>query len=44
MFLCGIDIISKNIWAVPFKEKKGIAITNVFYKCLYDYGSTLNKF
>ena len=29
-----IDIYSKYAWVIPFKDKKGITITNVFQKTL----------
>ena len=28
--LCGIDIFSKYVWAVPLKDKKGVGIANTF--------------
>ena len=30
--LCVIDIFSKYAWVIPFKDKKGITITNSFQK------------
>ena len=30
--LCVIDIFSKYAWVIPFKDKKGITITNAFLK------------
>ena len=32
--LCVMDIYCKYTWAVPLKDKKGIAITNAFQKIL----------
>ena len=32
--LCVIDIFSKYAWVIPFKDKKGITITNSFQKIL----------
>ena len=32
--LCVIDIYSKYGWVIPFKDKKGITITNAFQKIL----------
>ena len=32
--LCVIDIFSKYTWVIPFKDKKGITITNSFQKIL----------
>ena len=29
-----IDIYSKDTWVIPFKDKKGITITNAFQKIL----------
>ena len=30
--LCVIDILSKYAWIIPFKDEKGITITNAFQK------------
>ena len=30
--LCVIDIFSKYAWVIPLENKKGITITNAFYK------------
>ena len=30
--LCVIDILSKYAWVIPFKQKRGIPITNAFQK------------
>ena len=32
--LCVIDIFSKYTWVIPFKDKKGITITDAFQKFL----------
>ena len=32
--LCVIDIYSKYAWVIPWKDKKGITITNGFQKIL----------
>ena len=32
--LCVIDIFSKYSWVIPFKDKKGITITNAFQNIL----------
>ena len=32
--LCVIDIFSKYAWVIPFKDKKGITVTNSFHKIL----------
>ena len=34
--LCVIDIFSKDAWAVPLKDKKGVSIANAFQKILND--------
>ena len=34
LLLCVIDIYGKSIWVLPLKNKKGIAITNIFLKIL----------
>ena len=34
--LCVIDIFSKYLWVIPSKDKRGVTITNVFQKFLYD--------
>ena len=33
--LCVIDVYSKYGWVIPFKDKKGITITNAFQKILH---------
>ena len=30
--LCAIDLLSKYVWVVPLKDKRGISIVNVFQK------------
>ena len=32
--LCVIDIFSKDAWVIPFKDKKGVTVTNDFQKIL----------
>ena len=34
--LCVIDILSKYVWVVPLKDKKGVSIVNAFQKILDD--------
>ena len=34
VFYCVIDIYSKYAWVIPWKDKKGITITNAFQKIL----------
>ena len=41
--LCVIDIFSKYAWVIPLKDKKGITITNVFYKLLDESKRKPNK-
>ena len=41
--LCAIDIFSKYSWVVPFKDKKGITITNAFQKILKESNRKPNK-
>ena len=41
--LCVIDIFGKYAWDVPLKDKKGLAIVNVFQKKLYDSKRKPNK-
>ena len=41
--LCVIDIFSKYAWVVPFKDKKGITITNAFQKILKESNGKTNK-
>ena len=41
--LCVIDIFSKYVWVVPLKDKKGITITNTFYKSLKECNRKPNK-
>ena len=41
--LCVIDIYSKYAWASPFKDKKGITITNAFQKFLDESRLKPNK-
>ena len=31
---CAIDLLSKYIWVVPLKDKRGVAIVNAFQKIL----------
>lgn len=40
--LCILDIFSKHIWFVTFKDKKGIRSTNLFKK-MYEFGCKPNK-
>ena len=32
--LCVIDIVSKYVWVIPLKDKKGVGIVNAFQKTL----------
>ena len=46
--LCVIDIFSKYAWVIPFKDKKGITITNAFQNILKEsnrkpYGIWVDK-
>ena len=41
--LCVIAIYSKYAWVIPLKDKKGIAITNVFQKIIDDSNRKPNK-
>ena len=43
MFLCVIDIYSKYTWVFPFKDKKGITITNAFQKILDEPNRKTNQ-
>ena len=38
-----IDIFTKYASAVPLRNKKGVAITNMFQKCLEESGCKPNK-
>ena len=38
-----IDIFSKYAWVIPFKDKKGITITNAFQNFLDESSRKLNK-
>ena len=42
-FLYVIDIYSKNVWAVPLKDKKGITSTKIFQKILDESTHKPNK-
>ena len=41
--LCVIDIFTNYAWVIPLKDKKGIAITNVFQKILDESNRKPNK-
>ena len=41
--LCVIDIYSKYTWDIPWKDKRGILITNAFQKILYESNHKPNK-
>ena len=41
--LCLIDICRKYAWVVPFKDKKGITITNALQKILDESNRKPNK-
>ena len=41
--LCVIDIYSKYTWVCPFKDQKGITITNTYQKDLNESNSKPNK-
>ena len=41
--LCVIDIFSNCAWVIPFKDKKGITITNAFQKFLKESNHKPNK-
>ena len=40
---CAISIYSKYAWVVPWKNKKGIPITNALWKILDEWGCRPNK-
>ena len=42
--LCVIDIFSKQVYIIPLKDKKGIAITNAFQKFLKKSNRKPNKY
>ena len=42
-FLYVIDIYSKNVWAVPLKDKKGIKSPKTFQKILDEFTHKPNK-
>ena len=42
--LCGIDIYSKYVWAIPLKGKKRIAITNAFRKISKESNKNQTKY
>ena len=33
-FLCAIDLLSKYVWVLPIKDKKGTSIANAFQKII----------
>ena len=41
--LCVIDIYGKYAWVIPWKDKKGITITNGFQKILKESNRKPNK-
>ena len=41
--LCVIDIISKYVWVVPLKDKKGVTIINAFQSILDSSKRKSNK-
>ena len=41
--LCVINIFSKNAWAVPLKDKKGVSIINAFQSILKKSDNKPNK-
>ena len=41
--LCVIDIFSKNAWAIPLKDKKGISVVNAFQQILKESNRKPNK-
>ena len=42
--LCVIDSFSKYAWVIPFKDKKGVTITNAFQKILKNLIENLAKY
>ena len=42
-WLCVIEIYSKYAWIIPLKDKKGVAITNVFQEILDEVKCKPNK-
>ena len=43
LLLCVIDIISKYVWVIPFKDKRDTTITNAFQKVLDESNRKPNK-
>ena len=43
LLLCVTDIFRKNKWVIPFKNKKGITITNIFEKNLKESNRKAHK-
>ena len=43
LLLCVIDILSKYVWVVPLKAKKGVSIADAFQKILDDSNRKPNK-
>ena len=43
LFLCVIDIFSKNAWVICLKDKKGITITNAFQTIVDEFNCKPNK-
>ena len=41
--LCVIDLFSKYVWIVLFKDKKGVTTVNAFQKILKEYNREPNK-
>ena len=41
--LCAIDLYSKYVFVIPLKDKKGISVTNGFYKIIKQTGRKPNK-
>ena len=41
--MCVIDILSKYVWVVSLKDKKGVSIVNAFQKILDDSNRKINK-
>ena len=41
--LCAIELISKQPWTIPLKDKRGVSIVNVFQKILDSSNRKPNK-
>ena len=41
--LCAIDLLSKYVWVIPIKDKKGASIVNAFKKIILEGQRKPNK-